>query len=156
MAKAVILLAETPEEFQIGRALFQAYAQGLDFDLSFQDFQKELRNIEQTYTPPLGALLLVKWKEKFVGCVGIRTIEPTIGELKRMYLDISLRGRGMGEKLMIKAIEIAKQLGMKKLRLDTLPKMQSALNLYKKVGFEEIKAYRYNPFKEAIFLELTL
>ena len=58
--------------------------------------------------------------------------------------------------MMTKAIESAKELGYKKMRLDTLATMYPAVRLYKKTGFYEIDPYRFNPIKEAKYFEIEL
>lgn len=62
----------------------------------------------------------------------------------------------IGGKFLSKSITLAKELGYKKIRLDTLPSMQPSLYLYREAGFYEIAPYRYNPFEDAIFLEKDL
>jgi putative acetyltransferase len=42
------------------------------------------------------------------------------------------------------------------MRLDTLPIMEAALQLYRRLGFREIAPYTANPVKGAVFLELQL
>ncbi len=80
-----------------------------------------------------------------MGCVGIRRLSPTVCELKRMYLKKEARGKGLGKQLLSKAIAIAKQMQYRRMRLDTLQTMDAAMGLYKKMGFYDIPAYRFNP-----------
>ena len=42
------------------------------------------------------------------------------------------------------------------MRLDTLPAMTAAQELYRQMGFREIAAYRYNPIPGTTFMELTM
>lgn len=158
MTKALsqIIQAKSNEEITIAIELFKEYNDFLGFDLDFQAFEKELTEIDQMYGAPKGALFLVKVEDKFVGCAGIRYNEPEVCELKRMFLKTQTRGTGLGQKLMQSCIDEAKNLGYKKMRLDTLPHLKQALGLYQKFGFKPIDAYCFNPFKEAIFLEKAL
>jgi putative acetyltransferase len=55
------------------------------------------------------------------------------------------------------AIADAKNIGYKKMRLDTVePKMKSAVALYRALGFREIAPYRLNPIEGAMYMELKL
>jgi putative acetyltransferase len=50
----------------------------------------------------------------------------------------------------------ARAIGYARMRLDTMPKMDSAQRLYESLGFRDIAAYRYNPEPGARFLEVDL
>ncbi|MDN5201912.1 GNAT family N-acetyltransferase [Fulvivirgaceae bacterium BMA10] len=150
------LVAKTEEDFNIGKALFLEYANELGIDLHFQNFEEELDSITKQYTSPSGALLLLKEKNKAIGCVGIRKLEGNIGELKRMFIKKEYRNKGFGKPLLKKGIEMAKVLNYHKIRLDTLPTMEKALKIYTAIGFKEIKPYRYNPIVGTKFLELEI
>lgn len=149
--------AKTKDHFREASKLFAEYASGLDIDLEFQNFKEELENIEIQYCPPHGVLLLALSEElKVIGCAGVRRYEGRVCELKRMYLKPGARGLGLGRILLKKAIKKATRLGYAKMRLDTLPNMESAVNLYKKEHFREIEPYRYNPVKGARYYEKDL
>jgi ribosomal protein S18 acetylase RimI-like enzyme len=59
-------------------------------------------------------------------------------------------------KLLDLIIEIAKELNYKSIRLDTLPTMTKAQNLYRSFGFSEIPSYRFNPVSGTVFMEKKL
>ncbi len=66
--------------------LFSEYASGLAFSLAFQNFEHELKNIENEYFPPSGSTLLLKFGTQFIGCVAFRKFDDNICEMKRMYI----------------------------------------------------------------------
>lgn len=148
-----ITTALTTADYDTGKKLFLEYAESLGFSICFQNFEQELADIQIQYGAPNGCLLLVNDSELTVGCVGVRRWDGDIAELKRMYLRPSTRGQGMGRRLLDSALEYARQLGYRSIRLDTLPGMEAAIALYREAGFKEIPAYRDNPFPDTLYME---
>jgi ribosomal protein S18 acetylase RimI-like enzyme len=148
--------ADTTEDFENGRCLFVQYANSLDIDLGFQDFKTELETIDQQFNKPKGALLLAYKDNIAIGCVAIRELANETAELKRMYVQAEYRRCKIGKKLLMLAIDIARECKYKTIRLDTLPTMTQALHLYRSFGFYEIPSYRYNPVSDAVFMEKKL
>jgi putative acetyltransferase len=134
------------------RTFFLEYAASLPFALDFQDFDRELAQLPGAYAPPLGALLLVRG----AGCVGLRPLDETTCEMKRLYVRPSARGAGVGRLLAEAAVAEARRLGYACMRLDTVPGMETAQALYTQMGFREIAPYRANPIPGVRFLELQL
>ena len=148
--------ATTAADFQQGKKLFEEYVQSLGVDLSFQDFVKELSTIDQQYNHPAGALLLAYLESIAIGCAGIRKLDEEVAELKRMYIRGEYRGYRIGVNMLEQCLQKAKELGYKKIRLDTLQSMEKAQSLYRSFGFYEIPSYRYNPLEGTIYMEKVL
>ena len=144
------------EDMNLIRELFQEYEEFLGFDLCFQDFQQELAALPGAYAPPTGALLLARAEGKVAGCVGLRGLEPGVCEMKRLYLRPAARGKGLGVELCLAVIERARTLGYKSMRLDTVGKLEKAIELYRSLGFETCPAYCHNPHPDVEYFELRL
>lgn len=147
----------TKADYRLATNLIEEYVEELGTDLSFQNINQELIDINTQYKRPEGVLfLLYENNEKLIGCFGIRRFDTDICELKRMYLRNEARGKGIGKCTLQKAIKEAVEMGYKTLRLDTLPSMKVAKQLYIKAGFKEIESYRFNPIKGSKFFEIKL
>jgi ribosomal protein S18 acetylase RimI-like enzyme len=151
-----VIIAGSAQEFEDGKLLFKQYASTLGFDLSFQKFDSELDSISAKYNAPVGALLLAYDQNKPVACAGVRQIDENTAELKRMFVIPEYRGQKLGEKLLVMALQVAKDLQYKTIRLDTFNNMTSAIKLYRAYGFYDIEPYYYNPLDGALFLEKEL
>lgn len=144
-------------------SLFHAYAGSLGFDLAFQDFDAEMSSMPGKYSPPGGELLLARNERGVaIGCVGLRPLpsasaeEVRICEMKRLYVTPTGRGTGVGKALASTVIDVAGRLGYSEMRLDTLPSMVAALQMYRSFGFEDIEAYYETPLQGTHFLALKL
>ena len=149
--------AESPAQIESVRELFLEYAKSLSFNLCFQSFDKELAGLPGDYAPPAGRLLIAANERGPAGCVALHKIEDEICEMKRLYVRPRSRGRGLGKILVQRIIVIAREIGYKKLRLDTVESdMGTAIAMYRKIGFREIAPYRVNPIAGALYMELEL
>ena len=163
------------------RALMREYAAFLGVDLGFQGFEDELANLPGAYAPPAGALFLayvhgartgagtaagagddaskddrVEGVAEPAGCVALRPLDGEICEMKRLFVRPEYRGYSLGRALAERVIEAARRAGYRRMRLDTLDRLESAVALYRSLGFEPIAPYRENPLPGAMFWEKTL
>lgn len=61
-------------------------------------------------------------------------------ELVKLYLSPKARGKGLGKLLVEKCIAAAKELGYKKIYLETMPELTIAIPMYEKLGFTYLPA----------------
>jgi ribosomal protein S18 acetylase RimI-like enzyme len=73
-----------------------------------------------------------------------------------MFVFPEHQGSGAGRALVEAFIARATELGYRRIRLDSLRSLETALALYRRYGFVETGPYRYNPFPDAVYLERRL
>jgi carbonic anhydrase len=138
------------------RQFFRNYAGWLGVDLSFQHFDEEMASLPGVYAPPDGRLFYAENNGRPAGCVGVRPFSEGVCEMKRLYVEPEQRGFGIGRDLALAAIKSAKQLGYRRILLDTLPAMRIAVKLYRELGFHDTPAYYPTPVEGTMFLALDL
>jgi GNAT superfamily N-acetyltransferase len=148
-------------EISQARTLIQEYAMTPGVEACMQDFEREIASLPGLYGRPTGRLLLAvshdpAGVDEPIGCVGLRKLEKSICEMKRLYVRPGFRKEGVGQVLVENLIEDARAIGYAKMRLDTLPIMHEAHALYRRFGFVEIGAYLKNPTPNALCFELAL
>jgi ribosomal protein S18 acetylase RimI-like enzyme len=151
-----IYAAQFPQHLEVVRAIFREYAESLDIDLSFQDFEAELAGLPGKYAAPRGRILLAWSNGQVIGSVAMHPLEDAVCEMKRLYVQPAGRGQQLGRRLAQLIAQISKEAGYTKIRLDTLPGMQAAQYLYASLGFTHIPAYVFNPVAGTKFMELDL
>ena len=155
--KLAITEAQSPAEIAAVRELFIEYAAWLGFSLAYQNFDEELASLPGKYAGPTGRLFLACVGEAPAACGAIRHLEPSVCEMKRLFVRPEFRGCGLGRKLAETLIREAREMGYSAIRLDTVAeKMGGAVRLYKALGFHEIPAYYSNARAGTLYFELQL
>jgi ribosomal protein S18 acetylase RimI-like enzyme len=138
------------------KELILEYIEWLNHDLSFQNINAELGRFPEKYSEPNGIFIIAIKDDNVIGCVGLKKMDDKTCEMKRLFVTDNYNGKGIGKKLVEKIIEEAKVKNYEKMRLDTLDTMKTALKIYRKNGFYEIKPYYNNPNTGVIYLEKNL
>lgn len=156
-ASLTIFQASTPFHIEQARELFLEYANSLGFSLCFQGFDRELAGLPGDYAPPEGRLLLAQYGGELAGCVALHKLSDDACEMKRLYLRPAFRGKGLGRVLAEEILRQAREIGYRRLRLDTVePVMKDAVGMYRRLGFREIAPYRENPMAGTLYMEVDL
>lgn len=155
-AEIVIAPAVAAVDVAAVRALIEEYVASLGVDLEFQHFSHEIAHLAAVYGPPGGVLVLARAGGTAMGCVGVRRLDDTTCEMKRLYVAPSGRGQGLGRRLAEHVMAWARAHGYERMRLDTLPQMHEAQALYSALGFIDVPPYRDNPVAGSRFLEARL
>lgn len=138
------------------KELIIEYTKRLGRNLSFQNLDDELKDPARKYTSPEGELLVAVEGEDVLGMIAYHKHSDTRCEMKRLYVKPSCRGMKLGEKLIEELIAHARQAGYKEMVLDTIVPLQSAIHLYKKLGFTECEPYYHNPMPDVLYFRKEL
>lgn len=95
---------------------------------------------------PTGTFVVARIEGRTVGCGGLQTIGPAVGEIKRMWVDRSARGTGVASRLLARLEDDARELGHDLVRLDTNEHLPEAIALYEAKGYGRIERYNDNPY----------
>jgi GNAT superfamily N-acetyltransferase len=110
----------------------------------------------EAFTMPRGGVFLIATlADASVGCAGMQRLDAVTGEVRRVFVRETARGRGAGRELLAGLAKTARELGYQRLRLDTGDRLPEAVQLFRAVGFRTIDDYNGNPYA-AYWMELTL
>jgi ribosomal protein S18 acetylase RimI-like enzyme len=139
------------------KSLFKAYLGELNEDLCFQSFDSEIDNPLYKYSAPTGALFIAYYNAIPIGCIALQPLqEPQTCEMKRLYVDPEYRNLKIGDALVQSLLQEAQSLGYTTMKLDTLERLQAAIKLYLKFGFETVTAYYDNPLPSVVYMQKKL
>jgi N-acetylglutamate synthase-like GNAT family acetyltransferase len=98
----------------------------------------DLLQFDAYYTAPRGAFWVVRDDTRVVGSVGVDRADARIAELKRLYVDASMRSRGIGQRLVETVVEWSREQGMTRLVLWSDTRFETSHRLYRRLGFEQL------------------
>lgn len=105
-----------------------------------------LGNPEKYIINPGGNIFFVKETEDIIGCVALMKMEDNVFELTKMAVKPEHRGKKIGQRLMEYTIDFARKKKWEELIIYSNRKLENAIHLYKKYGFEEIPIEQNNPY----------
>lgn len=138
------------------RTLFEEYWASFGFTPCFQNFGDEVSGLPGAYAPPGGRLALATADDEPAGCAALKRFDERRAEAKRLYVRPPYRGTGLGRALLDWVIAEARAAGYREIVGDTMPVMERALEMYRRIGFEITGPYAADPTPGAIFLRLKL
>lgn len=137
----MIELRDESPDATAARALFAEYMQLVRERSGIADFAPVERIFasEDAFAAAGGAWLVAYLDGAPVGCGGLRTLAPGIGEIKRMFVTAAARGHGVGRRLLGALEQRAAAVGHARVRLLATPMLREACALYAAEGYAEIE-----------------
>ncbi len=150
-AASVEIAPESPDSADARRCL-DAYFRELAarFEDGF-DAAKHDSGRADGMTPPAGLFVVARLYGDPVGCGGLKRIDDATGEIRRVWTSPSARGIGVARRMLRTLEAAARDMGLKRLRLDTNRALKEAHALYRKEGFQEITRFNDNPYADHWF-----
>ena len=96
---------------------------------------------------PNGVWLVAYLQQNAIGCGGLQHLDVDTAEIRRLFLDASARGQGIGHMLLSELESHARRLGYKRVRLTTGDRQPEALHTFQTAGYLEIP-----PFTDGVFM----
>jgi len=150
-ASLVEIAVEDPRTPDGRWCLQQYFAELADrFDAGFDPALSITR--EDELTPPHGLLLVARLHEEPVGCGGLsRLRDAAAPEVKRMWVAPSVRGLGLGRRILRELERHAAAAGASTIRLETNKALDEAIQLYRSSGYREVPAFNDEPYAHQWF-----
>ena len=101
-----------------------------------------LDDMAMAYSVPSSVFYVVEDHEEIVACAGIAPLtghDGSLCELQKMFVDPKARGQGLATTLLRKCMQQAVVLGLTGCYLETLPNMEPAQRMYRKMGFSYLE-----------------
>ncbi len=120
-----------------------------------EGIDSDLDDIEASYISSGGLFnVLEDGTGNVVGTVGLFPVDEKTVELRKMYLDQRMRGRGLGKATLQRAVGRAAELGFEQIILETASVLKEAIGLYSSFGFKECEGAHADRCDRAFYLEL--
>ncbi|MCG5443512.1 helix-turn-helix domain-containing GNAT family N-acetyltransferase [Micromonospora sp. NIE79] len=139
---SMVVIEPCPPSDPRARACLRAYVRDIArrFDGGFDPaLSKPLP--DEALVPPNGVLLLATLNSEPIGCGAVKLHSDAPAEIKRVWVADTVRGLGVGRRLLGELERYAAERGATAVRLDTNRNLTEAIALYRATGYREIEAY---------------
>jgi putative acetyltransferase len=133
----IIIRSATNADCERVKALVLGVLQEYDLAPDLEGTDRDISDIEAHFINRGGTFELIEDERgNLLGTCGLYPMSKETVELRKMYFAKELRGRGIGKKMLARMIETARELGFKKIYLETAGVLKEAVALYEKFGFQ--------------------
>jgi DNA-binding MarR family transcriptional regulator/GNAT superfamily N-acetyltransferase len=147
LTASMVRIAATDPRHPHARHCVRAYYSELAdrFDDGF-DPSLSLPADDEDLTPPAGLMLVATLRDIPVGCGALKHHPGAPTELKRMWVSSTVRGVGLGRRLLTELEAHAAAAGAHAVRLETNRTLSEAVGLYRAAGYREVEAFSAEPY----------
>lgn len=129
------------------QSCLNAYFSELDarFESGFDPARSISADVEEL-SEPEGLLLIAGLHGRAIGCGALKFHDGEPAEIKRMWIDRSSRGLGVGRRLLEELEQRARRRGADTVRLETNRSLIEAIALYRSAGYVEVAPFNDEPY----------
>ena len=102
-------------------------------------------------TSPAGLLLIASRQGEPVGCGALIFYSDDVGLVKRMWVAPSVRGLGVGRRLLAELEDRGRSHGVRLMRLETKDELTEAVQMYRSSGYREVTPFNDEPYADHWF-----
>jgi GNAT superfamily N-acetyltransferase len=124
-----------PDIEEIVRYHAEYYNQTYGFNHEFGEYVRKPLTELVDRASPRERIWLIGEEGSVQGCVALAEVSAEIGQLRWYYVDESVRGRGLGSRLMTELIVFALEQGYRRIILWTVSLLEEARRMYERHGF---------------------
>jgi len=134
-ANLIVRPASNADCVRIQSLVFGVLAEyGLSPDI--EDTDRDITDVEEHYIARGGVFEVIETSDgRTLGTTGLYPVNRDTVELRKMYFERELRGRGWGKRMLSRMIDRARELGFKEIYLETASVLTDAIRLYEGFGF---------------------
>jgi DNA-binding MarR family transcriptional regulator/GNAT superfamily N-acetyltransferase len=101
---------------------------------------------DEDLTEPVGLFLVARLRDEPVGCGALKLQAGQEAEIKRMWVEETARGLGLGRSILSELERQAVRRGAKVARLETNKALTEAISLYRTSGYVEVESFNDEPY----------
>lgn len=117
--------------------------------VNLEGAERELLSLPEAYSLQGGAFIVLvesldgfREDERVVGCHATEPTGAEQGTFRRLYLDVSLRGSGWGDRLMQWAVDWSEAAGWNRIAFWSDTRFERAHRFFERFGFQRTGGYR--------------
>jgi GNAT superfamily N-acetyltransferase len=151
-----VRLAEDQAGLAMFRELLLEYEASLPLELRHSDLERELADMERYYGAPNAAFIATIGDEP-CGSIAFSILDPTTAIVRKMYVRLAYRRRGVAKALLAALTAVALDRGHTRLVLDTeRDRLRSAYELYLSLGFKVCEPFAEVDYPNPTFMQLRI
>jgi len=136
---------------------FQHLVSELDGELSKRNGETNEFFAQYNKIDQIKHVIIATIDDKPVGCGAMKAYDSDTMEIKRMFVPIEMRGKGIAVHILKNLEKWAKEMNYSKCILETGNKMLEAIRLYEKSNYKVVPNYgQYNGIEDSICFEKHL